>query len=172
MEQQSSSTVETTRGRSHSGSNEASGTGEEPEIPAGRTLPLTASKVTLVYLRQLARVLSLPTRCTKTKLLTAIEGEIGQGHEVLNVQVIIQKTEGGETLFLVDEQGVFLDVPVEAATQEPTRTTRSEPTDLEHTIESLRQQNASLTQALQEATGRQGDQDATIAEQDAAIATL
>ena len=82
----------------------------EVEVPEGHTLPLTLSRVIMTYLCRVARTLALPTKGTKTELLTTIEGKIGQEHQVQNLQIIIQeRRELGERLFLVDDQGVFLE---------------------------------------------------------------
>ena len=48
----------------------------EEEVPEGRTLPLMSSRVTITYLRRIARALALPTKGTKTELLTTIEGRL------------------------------------------------------------------------------------------------
>ena len=109
----------------------------EEEVPEGRTLPLTSSRVTMTYLRRVARALALPTKGTKTELLTTIEGKIGQEHQVQNVQIIIQERELGERLFLVDDQGVFLEE--EAECKEPAQTVTSELVETDNSVESLKQ---------------------------------
>ncbi len=125
--------------RVRSRSSEASGSGIKEEVTEGRALPLTSSRVTLLYLRRIAQALLLPGRGTKTELLTAIEGRIGQEHEVQNVQVIIQERESGESLFLIDNRGVFLEVT--AGSREQARDSISEQSE---SIESLKQKMKSF----------------------------
>ena len=60
----------------------------------------------------------------------------------------------------MDDQGVFLEE--EAECKEPAQTVTSELVETDNSVESLKQKNENLVQALQEANERQEKQDATI----------
>ena len=139
--------------------------GSEGGVPEGRTLPLSSSRLTLANLRRIADSLGLPGRGTKADLLAAIEAELSQMREPQNVQVIIQEREAGVQLYLIDEQGVFLEV--EPGQKEPSRLNIREPAllstdETDHLIEDLRQENDGLKGALEDARRQGEEQGATI----------
>ena len=122
--------------------------GMEGGVPEGRTLPLSSLRLTLAYLRRIADSLGLPGRSTKADLLAAIKAELSQMREPQNVQVIIQEREAGVQLYLIDEQGVFLEV--EPGQKEPSRLNTREHAllstdETDHLIEELRQENRGVS---------------------------
>ena len=83
----------------------------EEEIPPGRLLPLNSRRLTTVQLKKIAEGLGLPTTGSSDETRQLIEGKLAEGHEVHNVQVVVNETTTmSVTLSLMDEGGVFLNV--------------------------------------------------------------
>jgi hypothetical protein len=103
----------------------------EGEIPRGRLLPLNSRRLTTVQLKKIAEGLGLPTTGSADETRHLIEGKLAEGHDVRNVQVVVNETTTvNVTLSLVDEVGVFLDV-------EPFQKELKEPSEREETLQML-----------------------------------
>ena len=83
----------------------------EGEIPLGKLLPLNSRRLTTYQLKKIAEGLGLPTTGSADETRQLIEGKLEEGHDVHNVQVVVQEaTTVNVTLSLMDEEGVFLNV--------------------------------------------------------------
>ena len=72
--------------------------------------PLNSKRLTIVYLRTIARAMELSTKGSVTETRQMIKGKIiGSGREPRNVQVLIEEDEScAEFVFLMDMSGVFV----------------------------------------------------------------
>ncbi len=79
---------------------------EEEDLPQGRVLPLNSRRLKAAHLRALAE---LPTSASPDETCQLVEGKLeGLNKEPRNVQVITQQVDdGGTSLYLTDEDGVF-----------------------------------------------------------------
>ena len=132
---------------------DSSASEKEVEFPEGTTFPLSSRRVTLPALRAIGQALDLGFRgrATKDEILIALEGKLRETREFQNLQVIVQERESGvNKLFLVDEDGVFLETEYG---KEPARAEA----DHEQTIVRLQQEVEELTAALQESERQLGE---------------
>ncbi len=91
---------------------------EEEDLPHGRVLSLNSRRLKAAHLRALAEQLDLPTSASTDETRQLVEGKLeGLNKEPRNVQVIIQEVDDGSTsLYLTDEDGVFCQATLDAAT--------------------------------------------------------
>ena len=104
----------------------------------------------------IARALDLPARGSREDIQLTIEGKLREDYDELSVQVVVQGILETETkLFLIDENGVFLEADVG-------QKEGNAPVELEAKNAELTRQNEELTVALQEANQRLADQQAEL----------
>ena len=128
----------------------------EREIPEGRVLPLNSKRLTSVQLRAIARALELPARGSREDIRLTIEGKLRENYDELSVRVVVQEISETETkLFLIDENGMFLEVEVG-------QKEGNAPVELEAKNIELTRQNEELTAVLQEAHQKLADQQAEL----------
>ena len=115
-----------------------------------------SKRLTSVQLRAIARALELPARGSREDIRLTIEGKLRENYDELSVQVVVQEISETETkLFLIDENGVFLEADVG-------QKEGNAPVELEAKNIELTRQNEELTPALQEAHQKLADQQAEL----------
>ena len=118
--------------KTESGETDGSGHGSPPtkgEIPRGKLLPLNSRRLTTVQLKKIAEGLKLPTVGSADEIRQLIEGKLEEGHDVHNVQVVVDEATT-VNVTLVDEEGVFLEV-------EPFQKEVKESSESEETLQKL-----------------------------------
>ena len=89
---------------------------------ATKQLPLNSKRLTANNVKRIARALDVPSEATLDEVRLLIEGKVQElGHEPRNTQVMVEETERGTKLTLLDHGGVFVTVEP----QEPPVTTDS-----------------------------------------------
>ena len=60
-------------------------------FPRGKLLPLNSRRLTTVQLKKIAEGLGLPTTGSADEIRQLIEGKLEEGHDVHNVQVVMNE---------------------------------------------------------------------------------
>ena len=78
---------------------------------ATKQLPLNSKRVTANNVKRIARALDVPSEAMLDEVRLLIEGKVQElGHEPRNTQVMVEETERGTKLTLLDHGGVFVTV--------------------------------------------------------------
>ena len=128
----------------------------EREILEGRVVPPNSKRLTSVQLQAIARALESPARGSREDIRLTIEVKLRENYDKLSVQVVVREISETETkLFLIDENGVFLEADVG-------QKEGNAPVELEAKNIELTRQNEELTAALQEVHQKLADQQAEL----------